>query len=70
MTTHALLTPWPISSGLHTYCGIRADDERVRGHKVANSPELVDCERCRDAMRTAYDNLSRWVPKLVADGEG
>ncbi len=63
MTTHVLLTPWPISSGLFTYCGKPAAE--CGDDHVSNKPELIDCEGCKQAMRIAFENLEKWVPGLT-----
>ena len=62
--THALLTPWPISQGLHTWCGYKHDDERVAGENVAAAPESVTCEECIRAMRLAWNTLGAWITRL------
>lgn len=71
MKTHALIVPWPISQGLHTWCGYRFDAPEVADEHVASAPEAVTCERCISAMSDALANLTEWVPKLgprVPDG--
>jgi len=65
MTTHALLTPWPISAGLRTWCGL--DRNAKPPALIAATPEAVDCERCRSAMRRAYEILGKWVPRLPVE---
>jgi hypothetical protein len=68
--THAMVIPWPISQGLHTWCGYRFDAPEVSEENVASAPEAVTCDGCKRAMRTALDQLSQWVPRLgtVPDG--
>ncbi len=65
---HAIIVPWPISQGLHTWCGYRFDNPEVSGDGVASCPPAVTCKMCIEAMRDAYVNLSKWVPGLVQDG--
>lgn len=62
---HAIVIPWPISNGLHTWCGRRYDDKRVRNDLIASAPEAVTCQHCADAMRHALKNLADWVPRLT-----
>jgi len=64
-TTHTIVIPWPISNGLHTWCGRRFDDERICNDHIASSPEAVTCSHCADAMRHALKNLAEWVPGLT-----
>jgi hypothetical protein len=64
MTVHAIITPWPISEGIRTWCGYDAKDERVSADNVASRPEAIDCEQCKRAMQQAYVNLSEWLPGL------
>ena len=64
MTTHRLITPWPIggASGLHTWCGRSAKE--VASDRVATDPSAVTCARCTEAMRSALAQLSVDVPRL------
>jgi len=62
--THALVIPWPVSQGLHTWCGYRWDAPEVSGDDVAGDPSAVTCEGCKRAMRDALNNLMRWVPNM------
>lgn len=59
---HALITPWPLSQPLRTWCGRDPDD--LRGQHLATKPEAVTCPRCKSAMRDAFATLSTWVPRL------
>lgn len=61
---HALIIPWPVSQGLHLWCGYRADHPSVADESVASVPEAVTCKECIRAMRTARANLNNWVPQL------
>lgn len=63
-TAHAIITPWPLSKGLMTWCGKKA--EEVGSDLAATSPENVSCEHCRRSMRMAHETLSQWVPNLPA----
>lgn len=67
MATHAIITPWPLSQGVRTWCGFDAGDGRVSQHLVATTPGAVDCEKCISAMRQAYANLGKWMPDLGTD---
>jgi hypothetical protein len=70
VTTHAIIIPWPLSQGIRTWCGYDAQDERrIKDDMVASEPMQVDCERCRDAMRMAFANLSEWVPLMRSPHE-
>lgn len=64
MTTHRLITPWPIggASGLHTWCGRSAKE--VASDRFATDPSAVTCARCTEAMRAALEQLSVDVPRL------
>ena len=62
---HAIVLPWPVSSGLHTWCGYRIDSEMVQDEFIATGPEEVTCQQCAVAMKSALDNLTTWVPKLT-----
>lgn len=62
--THAMVIPWPISQGLHTWCGYKFDAPEVSKENVASMPEAVTCEECKRAMRDALALLAKWVPKL------
>lgn len=65
-----MIIPWPISQGLHTWCGYRFDAPEVSKENVAGDPSAVTCEKCIKAMRDALAQLSQWVPRLerVPDG--
>lgn len=63
--THATVIPWPISTGLHTWCGYPYTDERVKNDFIASAPEAVTCPHCAKAMRDALANLTQWVPRLT-----
>lgn len=64
MTTHALVTPWPISQGLRTWCGYSGEHPVIASDSIATQPEAVDCETCKAAMRKALGTLSALVPRL------
>ena len=63
--THTIVIPWPVSSGIHTWCGHRSDDEKVCNDYFASSPEAVTCPHCAKAMRAAKKNLDEWIPGLT-----
>ncbi|MCU0677650.1 MAG: hypothetical protein MUE69_33320 [Myxococcota bacterium] len=67
MTTHRLITPWPIGGGsdFHTWCGRSAAD--VPTDRVAADPSTVTCARCIDAMRSALAHLTVDVPRLPSE---
>jgi hypothetical protein len=67
LVSHAIVVPWPISTGLRTWCGYRVDDSRVAGDYIATTPEGVSCRRCAQAMRDALVNLEKWVPGLPVE---
>lgn len=75
MTTHALITPQPISA-LRTWCGIGRGDPRAEDSHIAFAPEAVTCPECARMMRQALETLMDWVPRLQdaeelsADGRG
>ena len=62
---HALVTPWPISSGLHTWCGCSLSAQQMPHDRIAGAPELVNCPKCIRAMKAALTTLHAWVPRLV-----
>lgn len=61
---HALLLPWSLSKGIHTWCGHRFDDPEVTNDSVASAPEAINCPRCIESMKKAKENLDFWVPRL------
>ena len=63
-TVHALIVPWPLSEGLHTWCGYKWDHPRVADGSIASAPEAVTCSGCIRAMQIALSSLECWVPKL------
>ena len=63
-TIHAIITPWPLSRGIRTWCGIDCQDERIRGDLIGISPAAINCRQCITAMRQAYKTLGEWVPEL------
>lgn len=65
LKTHAIIMPWPLSTGLHTWCGYHFDDERVSSDYMASEPEAVTCLECHRSMRDALVTLQEWVPRLV-----
>lgn len=62
---HAVVLPWPVASGFHTWCGYHIDSEMVKDEFIATRPEHVTCQECAVAMKAAFDNLTTWVPKLM-----
>ena len=67
--THAIVTPWPLSQGLRTWCGVYASDGRADREYIAYSPEAVTCEQCKRDMRRALAELMKWVPRLILKEE-
>lgn len=65
LKTHAVIMPWPLGTGLHTWCGRHFDDELVSSDYMAFAPESVTCSICRKNMRDALRILEDWVPRLV-----
>jgi hypothetical protein len=63
-TTHAIITPWSLSKGLMTWCGLTHNE--APNDTVATRAQDVTCERCRQSMRLAHETLSQWVPNLPA----
>lgn len=70
MTTHAIITPWPLSQGIRTWCALDSQDERVRKDNVTSEPDLIDCPTCLSSMKSALDILTKMFPRAeTADTE-
>lgn len=66
MRTHAIITPWPMSQGLRTWCGYDGRHEDLKGDLVGATPQAIDCAMCITAMRLASSTLGEWVPQLTS----
>ena len=76
--THTLLTPWPITHSIRTWCGYRCSAHELEGQYLACEPEAVTCLACIRAMREANitgevvlaDNGSTDDSKQIAESLG
>jgi hypothetical protein len=64
MTTHRLITPWPVSADSFVmWCGKRTN-ELPADAMAAFDVGVVDCHACATAMRAAAAQLLVDVPRL------